>query len=233
MLYDISWCYDEFKQIGKDYGSAEEVDVYDSSHADFRDIRAEAESVLDRLELQPEDVVIDFGAGTGTFAIAAANRCAEVYAIDVSRTMLDHAREKAVEAGAANITFVHRGFLTYEHAGPPAAAIATTFALHHLPDFWKGIALQRLHAMLKPGGKLYLHDVVLPEQRPLEQIASFVQEQAAAGGDFLRDDAEGHFRDEFSTYDWIMEGLLERAGFRVEAVDYRGGVMGTYWCVRR
>jgi len=37
-----SWQYDEFKQVGKDFGSPMEVEVYDSSHADFRDLEAES-----------------------------------------------------------------------------------------------------------------------------------------------------------------------------------------------
>jgi putative AdoMet-dependent methyltransferase len=67
--------------------------------------------------------------------MAAAHRGARVYAVDVSRAMLDYAKAKAMSAGIANIFFSHAGFLTYEHLDQPAAAIATTFALHHLPDF--------------------------------------------------------------------------------------------------
>jgi hypothetical protein len=40
-------------------------------------------------------------------------------------------------------------------------AVVTTLALHHLPDFWKGMALKRVHGMLKRGGRLYIHDVIL------------------------------------------------------------------------
>jgi putative AdoMet-dependent methyltransferase len=65
-----SWLYNEFQQVGKDYGSQAEVDVYDTSHADFRDIEAESRQVLDTLALQPTDTLIDFGSGTGVFARA-------------------------------------------------------------------------------------------------------------------------------------------------------------------
>lgn len=136
-----SWQYDEFKQVGKDYGSPMEVEVYDSSHADFRDLEAESNEVLDSLAIRPGDVLIDFGSGTGTFAIQAARRCARVYAVDVSAAMLDYAKAKAAGAGTSNIFFSLGGFLTYEHPDQPVDAIVTTFAFHHLPDFWKGIAL--------------------------------------------------------------------------------------------
>lgn len=232
MKHPISWQYDEFKQIGKDYGQPSEVAVYDSSHADFRDIERESDAVLDKLGVKAGEVLIDFGAGTGTFAIQAARRGAKVFAVDVSAAMLEFAQAKAAQAGVRDLTFCHAGFLTYEHAGPAVDYLTTTFAFHHLPDFWKGIALQRLYALLKPGGKLYLSDVILNEPNALENISAFIRKQTAAGGDFLREDAKMHFRDEYSTYDWVMDGLLTRAGFRIESKELREGVFGTYLCVK-
>src|SRR3990172_6760387 len=110
-----SWKYDEFKQVGTDYSSKTEVEHYDSSHADFRDMEAESADILDLLKIREDGVLIDFGSGTGTFAIHAARRCATVYAIDVSQAMLDFAAAKAIKAGRRNIEFRHAGFLTYEH----------------------------------------------------------------------------------------------------------------------
>jgi len=77
--------------------------------------------------------------------------------------MLEFAKSKANKAGVKNIVFSHSGFLTFDTKNPPVDVITTTFAFHHLPDFWKGIALQRLNKLLKPGGLLYLHDVILEE----------------------------------------------------------------------
>ena len=53
------------------------------------------------------------------------------------------------------------------------------------------------------------------------------------GGDGLARDLEGHVRKEYSTLDWIMRGLLERAGWRVEAVHTApDGAIKTYFCVK-
>jgi putative AdoMet-dependent methyltransferase len=73
-----SWQYDEFQQVGRNYGNPTEVEINDSTHADFRDVEAESKELLDLLGLASSDVLIDFGSGTGTFAIAAARRCARV-----------------------------------------------------------------------------------------------------------------------------------------------------------
>jgi ubiquinone/menaquinone biosynthesis C-methylase UbiE len=227
-----SWQYDEFRQVGTDYGKEAEVQIYDSCHARFRDAEAESGKVLGLLEIKEDSTVIDFGSGTGTFAIQAARRCAKVYAVDVSKAMIDYAKAKAIEAGTSNIEFHHSGFLTYQHAAPPAYAVATTFAFHHLPDFWKGIALKRIYLMLQPGGRFYMHDVVLEELNAIENIAELIAELEGAGGALLRQDAERHFKEEYSTYDWVLDGLLLRAGFTIKSKQIDGGVLATYLCTK-
>ncbi|WP_448571993.1 class I SAM-dependent methyltransferase [Trichothermofontia sp.] len=168
--------YDEFQSVGRDYSRQSEVDIYDASHADFRDIVAESDRVLDELGISATDRLIDFGAGTGTFAVQAAQRCQWVDAVDVSQAMLARAQTKAAQAQLTNLAFHHAGFLTYEHSGPLVEAVTTTFAFHHLPDFWKGIALGRIRDMMQPGGQLYIHDVVLTPENALDNIRAFIHQ---------------------------------------------------------
>lgn len=228
----MSWQYDEFEQVGTDYGSRAEVEIYDESHSSFRDMEAESLKVLDLLGIEAGDSIIDFGCGTGTFAIQAAQRCGKVHAVDVSREMLNRAEQKAVQAGVFNIAFHHAGFLTYVHTDKAVDAVATTFAFHHLPDFWKGIALKRLHAMLKPGGRFYMHDVIMDEADALNNIQALIEKLGKAGGKALREDTERHFKNEYSTYDWVIDGLLQRAGFAAQSKQIEEGVLGTYLCIR-
>jgi putative AdoMet-dependent methyltransferase len=228
----ILWQYNEFEQVGKDYSLPDEVKMYDHSHSNFRDIEKESTNVLDALGIGKNDVVIEFGSGTGTFAIQAARRCAKVYAVDVSQAMIDCAKIKAEKANVSNITFCHSGFLTFQYDGAAADVIVTTFAFHHLPDFWKGIALNRMYNMLKPGGYLFIHDAILEQNNAIKNIAAFIEKLATAGGDFLQKDAEGHFREEFSTYDWIIDGLLARTGFVIKSKTIQDGVIGTYCCIK-
>ncbi len=43
---------------------------------------------------------------------------------------------------------------------------------------------------------------------------------------------ETHIREEYSTYDWVMEGLLARAGFEIKSAEYRGRFQATYVCAK-
>jgi SAM-dependent methyltransferase len=67
--------------------------------------------------------VVDLGAGTGRFALAAAAEMARVVAVDISPAMLATLQERAARAGLPNVECVRAGFLTYEHTGPPADAV--------------------------------------------------------------------------------------------------------------
>ena len=227
MKTTLSWQYDEFQQVGKDYGQVSEVEVYDESHSKFRDIEKECLAIMDDVQLASDDILIDFGCGTGVMARLAAERCQKVVAVDVSKAMLDYARSKTSEP---NVTFAHAGYLTYEHEGEVPTVINSSLSFHHLPDFWKGIALKRIYDLLAPGGRFFMVDVILTPDQPIEKISTFIEKQTQLGGDFLKEDAEEHFRDEYSTYDWVIEGLLERADFQIETKNAYDGIIATYLC---
>lgn len=228
-----AWQYDEFNQVGVDYTDSKEVEAYDLRHAQFRDVDAECTKILGMLGVNPQSVVIELGTGTGAFAIQAARHCANVYAVDVSKPMLAFAQHKAEKAGIKNVTFCHAGFLTYEHKGALADALVTSMAFHHLPDFWKGIALERMNGMLRPNGLLYIHDVIFEQLGADINIQRWIDQLEKVGGKELRCEVEAHVKEEYSTFDWVMEGLLERTNFRMLSKEIIEGVIGTYLCKKK
>jgi len=233
MISRPKWQYDEMKHAGVDYNSPAQVEAYDKNHQKFRNYQKGTEAIIQALELGPEHTVIDMGAGTGAFALHAARYCKRIHAVDVSKAMLDYARQKAQKAGIQNIVFCHGGFLTYEHRAEPVDAIVCVGVLHHLPDFWKLIGLRRTIEMLKPGGKLYLFDVVFPANMTdyKSRFDDWVQSTAENIGTDFALEVETHIRDEYSTYDWIMQGLLERAGFQIEKNQHMDRFGTIYICI--
>ena len=232
MQAKTAWQWDEAIPINFDFGDRAVVAAYEERHRKFRDIDGENAAVLARLDLKPDAVVGDFGCGTGAFARAAARKCATVVAIDLSAAMLDYVAWKANEEGLKNIVCRHGGFLTYAHEGPLFDALHSSLALHHLPDFWKQKALDRLAGMMKPGGKFHLMDVVFGTENVDANVEAWIAHTAAQGGAEVGDSIRAHVGKEFSTYDWIMAGLLERAGFRIDSADAKGGVLANYYCTR-
>ncbi len=205
---------------GRENLDADHVSRYDNKEdADASDEVA----LLQALGVDSQSTVVDFGAGTGQFVIPAAASFRRVVAVDISPVMLRTLRAKVAAAGATNVEVEQAGFLTYDHTGAPADAVYSRYALHHLPDFWKGVALARIHRILRPGGILRLWDVVYGFQ-PIE-AESRVEEWCAAAGSAIesgwsRAELEEHVRDENSTFTWLLEPMIERNGFTINEAIY-------------
>jgi ubiquinone/menaquinone biosynthesis C-methylase UbiE len=224
---------DEIALAGAEHLDALYVEAYDRK-AGFDPTDELAE--LRERGLDADSTLIDVGAGTGVLALAAAPFCRRVIAIDVSPAMLTAIGARAAERGITNIECVHAGFLSYEHAGAPADVVYTRNALHHLPDFWKPIALHRLAAVLRANGLLRLRDLVF-SFAPHEAegaIGAWLDAAPQRPEDgWTREELEAHLRDEFSTYTWLLEPMLERAGFTIEQADYSSTrIFASYLCTR-
>jgi ubiquinone/menaquinone biosynthesis C-methylase UbiE len=223
------WLLDEIASAGRENLDAAHVARYDAKEEADADREV---ALLQPLGLHRHAEVIDLGAGTGQFTLAAAAICARVVAVDVSPVMLQRLRAKISAAQLANVEVVQAGFLTYEHHGRPADIVYSRFALHHLPDFWKAVALARIRRMVQLGGVLRLWDVVY-DFAPADAAARIEAWCATGGssveGEWSRAELEEHVRDEHSTFRWLLEPMIERCGFAIEdAVYSRDGIFGKY-----
>ncbi len=228
-----NWQYDEFKFCGVDYSVAEQAESYDQQHARFRDYEREFREMMDFLDLRDAEskTIVDIGCGTGAVSILAAGSFKTVYAVDVSQEMIEKAKSK-LDKDVHNLKFVNAGFLTYKHDGELVDLVVTKAALHHRPDFWKQIALMKINGMLKMEGILYIHDVVFqfdPRQY-IDEIDSWISTFERIAGREFRQEVETHIRDEYSTFGWIMHGMLQEAGFDVEKCRSRDGFVTEYAC---
>jgi ubiquinone/menaquinone biosynthesis C-methylase UbiE len=229
------WLFDEFAQVGIDYSKKEQAEEYDQRHETFRDFADEAQRIASSLGLNKNSVVLDIGCGTGGLSTHLADICRHVYAVDVSSAMIDVLKSKTERQKLKNITPIHSGFLTYQHEGPKLDGIIANINLHHLPDFWKQIVLCRFFDLLKPGGKLFLGDVVF-DFAPREfhkELTSWLDTMEAAAGENMKEECIVHIREEFSTWDWIMTGMLERAGFTIEENTEYMPQMRVYICHKK
>ncbi len=225
---------DEQAHAGPEHLDAEFVAGFDRKQG-FPDPADDIAELLDH-GVDESATVVDLGAGTGQFALAAAARFARVVAVDVSTIMLDHVRARAHDLSRSNIEFVPAGFLSYDHDGAPADAVYSRHALHQIPDFWKAIALHRLAGVLRPGGVLRLRDLVY-DFHPSEAAGLFDGWLAGAGDDatvgYTTDDYAEHIRTEHSTFRWLLEPMLDAAGFDIVDVRFTGPFFGAYTCLRR
>jgi SAM-dependent methyltransferase len=252
-----TWMLDELPHAGPEHFDAEFIAGFDRKQG-YPDPGTDI-AAFEAHGLDGTSAVVDFGAGTGQFAIPAARRFGRVTAVDVSPAMLTAlraraaatdpqaaaatgavtTRETAAATGAADggwpgLECVRGGFLSYSPAGP-VDGVYTRNALHQLPDFWKAIALRRIADMLRPGGVLRLRDLVYDFQ-PGEAETVFAGWFAAAATDpaagYTAADYAEHIRTEHSTFRWLLEPMLAAAGLEVTDVSYERRLYGAYTCVR-
>lgn len=225
-----AWYYDEPKMAGVDFEDVSQVEAYDRNQLSSTPEKEQA--LVAKLGITSGHTVIDLGTRTGTFALEAARVGATVYAIDISQSMLASGKQKASTANL-KIEFHQAGFLTYEHKADLADFVVTKAALHVLPDFWKMAAFLRMASMLKTGGILYLRDVIFSFP-PVEYeacINAWIERVAKPEGQgWTANDFEMHVREEYSTFAWIIEGMLARAGFAILEADYPAPEYAQYTC---
>lgn len=226
------WRLDERAGAGRENLDVVHVSRYDAKMDGdaFAEVR-----LLQALGLESGSTVLDLGAGTGQFTLAVAPVCSRVVAADVSPVMLERLRGKVDTSGHRNIECVCAGFLSYEHAGEPVDFAYSRYALHHLPDFWKAQALVRLGRFMRPGAVLRLWDVVYSFQP--EEAPERIERWCATGGtgvetDWTRAELEEHVRDEHSTFTWLLEPMIARSGFQIDAADYSPDGMFAKYIVR-
>jgi SAM-dependent methyltransferase len=224
---------DELAHAGPEHLDAAFVAGYDRKQG-YPD-PAEDLAILEAHGLGAASAVVDLGAGSGQFALAAALRFGHVTAVDVSPAMIALLQERAAEAGLANLDCVLAGFLSYEHSGPPADGVYTRNALHQLPDFWKAVALDRIARMMRPGGVLRLRDLIY-DFRPAEAARVFSGWFGHAASDpahgYTSEDYAEHIRTEFSTFRWLLEPMLAAVGFQIVSAEFGGRLYGAYTCVK-
>jgi ubiquinone/menaquinone biosynthesis C-methylase UbiE len=140
---------------------SEKAAAYDDSKSD--EYHACASLVVDHASPDPDDVVLDLGAGTGAISLAVAEDAERVLARDISEGMMEEGRRKAADRGLDNVEFAYGEFRDPELEPDRRVDVVTSnFALHHLADDEKREAIR---VMAETGARrIVLGDVAFFEE---------------------------------------------------------------------
>jgi ubiquinone/menaquinone biosynthesis C-methylase UbiE len=119
--------------------------------------------------IQPGETVLDVGCGAGTDLLLAAKRTGSTgraIGVDMTPAMIERAKRAAIKAAVWETVEIRRG--TAEDLPVESASIDVVMSngvLNLSPD--KIRSFDEIYRVLRPGGRLYLADVVVQRELSL------------------------------------------------------------------
>ena len=138
-------------------------EAYSASGAFFLDnpirrLMQPPSELVEKLAINPNNVVVDFGCGPGYYTIELAKKAKKVIAVDLSPEMLEKAQNKAEKAGVKNIQFLQSEGTNIQLEAISVNLILLATVFHEVGN--SEVVLKEFSRILKPEGKLIIVEVV-------------------------------------------------------------------------
>ena len=135
------------------------------------------------------DIVLDLGSGAGIDAILAAKKVGskgKVIGVDMTEEMIEKARDNAKKKNISNVEFLLGEIEKLPLEDNSVDTIITNCVINLTPD--KEKTFKEAYRVLKPGGRIYLSDIVLLDELSEEQRNDKDLLCGCVAGALLKDD---------------------------------------------
>lgn len=189
--------------------------------------------------LHAGDALLDLGCGAGNFTLSVLQEVPGLHShlADLSQPMLDRAQQRVRDSSAAASITAYAGDLrALDFPAGTFSCILAGAVLHHLRDDadWKS-TFARFHSWLKPGGRIYVADLVyfdIPELHELmwDRYGRYLE---SLGGAAYREKVFAYIDKEDSPRSLPFQiELLKEVGFSGYEVLHRNSVFACYFGVK-
>ena len=147
-------------------------------------------ALLNQMNIKPGQRVLDFGCGSLTLSIMAAqsHSQAEIFGVDVDKKILKIAEEKLSKALSSIQLQIYDG-TKLPYKDNYFDKVMSSLVFHHLTLRQKYFSLGEIFRVLKPGGELHIADFGKPESS--FQRLGFYGVQLLDGFETTNDNAQG------------------------------------------
>ena len=156
-------------------------------------------------ELKPGDIVLDLGSGAGFDSFLAAQKVGDsgkVIGIDMTQEMIEKAQDNALKYGYSNVEFRLGDIEALPVENKSVNLIISNCVINLAPD--KEKVFREAFRVLKPGGRMYISDMVLLADLPEDLRNDKDLLAGCVAGAILKEE--------------YLE-LLEKVGFSVEILN--------------
>lgn len=114
--------------------------------------------LIEKLDINPNDVVVDFGCGPGYYTLELAKKTKGAVAVDLSPEMLKKVQNKAAKAGVKNIQFLRSDGKDLQLEDSSVDMILLVTVYHEIGE--SEAVLKEFSRVLKPKAKLTIVEIV-------------------------------------------------------------------------
>ncbi len=140
-------------------------------------------------KIKEGDIVLDLGSGAGIDAILAAKKVGskgKVIGVDMTEEMVKKAKDNAKKQNITNVEFLLGEIESLPLKDNSVDTIITNCVINLTPD--KAKTFSEAYRVLKPGGRIYLSDIVLLEELSGKQRNDKDLLSGCVAGALLKDD---------------------------------------------
>jgi tRNA (cmo5U34)-methyltransferase len=178
--------------------------------------------------------VLDVGCGAGNYTLKLLQNLPRLDAalVDLSRPMLDRAAQRVAAAGAGEVRTIQGDIRAIDLAPESCDVILAASVLHHLrtDDEWRAV-FEKLHRALRPGGSLWIFDLVEATTPELEALmrARYADYLIGLGGEAYRDQVFAYIEEEDTPRPLAFQlELLRQAGFATVDVLHKNACFAAF-----
>lgn len=203
------------------------------------DLIAEASSVVTPAARS----LLDIGCGAGNYTLKLLTRLPSLNCtlLDLSRSMLNRAVERVGQATTGSVTAVQADIRSFHPPSGSFDVIVAAAVLHHLRDDqeWSAV-FGALHRMLRPGGSVWISDLVSHDHPGVQNFmwrryGQYLSDLKGGGevGEQYRDHVLAYVEKEDSPRSLEFQlQHLRAAGFRHEVVLHKNGCFAAFGAMR-
>ncbi|MFC4558213.1 MerR family transcriptional regulator [Virgibacillus kekensis] len=164
--------------------------------------------IKETIELHPNDICVDIGVGTGNLGSKFLDDGVRIIGVDQSEEMLKVCQEKHPSIETRKGHFLALPLLDNQVDG-----VVSSYALHHIPDSEKLLALEEMTRVLKDDGQLCIVDLMFPDDNTRAEVIEPFEKQGNAEAIYA-------IEDEFYANQSVLVKWLTANKYKVETHQF-------------